>query len=225
VFQGQTNGCKIRFLSSEIKKHLGVFSFAIDSLRFPVLLFQIVQIVIILQISVSQPGCRGTLGCYLQYPVVLRANAFFNVLLKRYLKISLNHKSNCYGFAPRCRKWSFSFVGCRKSKNVGNHCFKLYFTPRLCGTVVRERATKPGKLVPGHTEDSKDGPSVPTGSPLVPSVDSCKETVSSLPVKHSLRKQQQGPRRKQVEIGAVDYLWPSRATEHEYNETEQRYPV
>ena len=33
-------------------------------------------------ISGSQPGCRGTLGCHLQYPGVPRANAFFNILLK-----------------------------------------------------------------------------------------------------------------------------------------------
>jgi len=32
--------------------------------------------------SGSQPGCRGTLGCHLQYPGVPRANAFFNILLK-----------------------------------------------------------------------------------------------------------------------------------------------
>ena len=34
------------------------------------------------QSSGSQPGCRGTLGCHLQYPGVPRANAFFNILLK-----------------------------------------------------------------------------------------------------------------------------------------------
>jgi len=35
-----------------------------------------------MQNSGSQPGCRGTLGCHLQYPGVARANAFFNMLLK-----------------------------------------------------------------------------------------------------------------------------------------------
>jgi len=37
-------------------------------------------------ISGSQPGCRGTLGCHLQYPGVPRANAFFNILLKMHFQ-------------------------------------------------------------------------------------------------------------------------------------------
>jgi len=31
---------------------------------------------------------------------------------------------NCYGFATRCRKLYFCFVGCRKPKKVGNHWHK-----------------------------------------------------------------------------------------------------
>ena len=31
---------------------------------------------------------------------------------------------NCYGFATRCRKLYFCFVGCRKPKKVGNQCFR-----------------------------------------------------------------------------------------------------
>ena len=36
--------------------------------------------------SGSQPGCRGTLGCHLQYPGVPRANTFFIISLKRYFQ-------------------------------------------------------------------------------------------------------------------------------------------
>ena len=41
---------------------------------------------------------------------------------------------NCYGFATRCRKLYFCFVGCRKPKKVGNHCSRLLYL--LAWTVI-----------------------------------------------------------------------------------------
>ena len=35
--------------------------------------------------------------------------------------MSLKLNPNCYGFATRCRKLYFCFVGCRKPEKVGNH--------------------------------------------------------------------------------------------------------
>jgi len=40
---------------------------------------------------------------------------------KDIFKMSPKLNPNCYGFATRCRKLYFCFVGCRKPKKVGNH--------------------------------------------------------------------------------------------------------
>ena len=44
---------------------------------------------------------------------------------KDIFKMSPKLNPNCYGFATRCRKLYFCFVGCRKHKKVGNHCARL----------------------------------------------------------------------------------------------------
>jgi len=81
--------------------------------------------------------CRGTLGCHLQYLGVPREKTFFNISLKILLKMPLNLKANCYGFATGCRK--LLFVGCRKPKKVGKHWRKrcywnalMSMVPSLC---------------------------------------------------------------------------------------------
>ena len=54
------------------------------------------------QTSGSQPGCRGTVGCLLQYPGVPQDNTFFNMSLKKYIfKLSSN---------PEASRWA---TGCR----------------------------------------------------------------------------------------------------------------
>ena len=46
---------------------------------------------------------------------------------KDIFKMSPKLNPNCYGFATRCRKLYFRFVGCRKPKKVGNHWSKTCF--------------------------------------------------------------------------------------------------
>ena len=44
---------------------------------------------------------------------------------------------NCYGFASRCRKLYFCFVGCSKPKKVGNHWYKVSWLSRKAVSTVR----------------------------------------------------------------------------------------
>ena len=63
---------------------------------------------------------------------------------KDIFKMSPKINPNCYGFATRCRKLYFCFVGCRKPKKVGNHCLKGCLANKKVASLllVRKNDTK-----------------------------------------------------------------------------------
>jgi len=68
-----------------------------------------------------QPECCDTLA-RVPFTIIMvpRANAFFNISFKKAIfKLSWNHKANCYGISPVCRKLYLSTLRCRKPIKVG----------------------------------------------------------------------------------------------------------
>ena len=92
--------------------------------------------------SKGRRECRGTLECHLQYPLVPRAKTFFNISMIIHIQ-NVDKPQTTLLSLPLGATSYISFVGCRKSKNVGNHLARVTVSPELwCYNLRAETNTK-----------------------------------------------------------------------------------